>query len=100
MNKLGFNSEIYTYVSDVHGSSSLLDHCLVFEGALPTVCTADVRYDVYWSDHHPLTFQLDLGMIQPTVPLLAELGQADRQVIWGERDSEQFEHYMKKCTAL
>lgn len=100
MNKLGFNSETYTFVSDVYGSSSWLDHCLVSEAAWPSVRTTEIRHGVYWSDHHPLILQLDLGMIPQTIPLQANFGRADLQVIWGERDSKQIECYNTKCTEL
>lgn len=100
INKLGVSSETYTFVSDVYGNSSWLDHCLVFEAAWPTVPTAEVWYDVYWSEQHSLSLQFDVGMIRPTAPILVDIGSVVRQIIWGERDSAQIECYNKKCAVV
>lgn len=52
--KLGRRSGEYTYVSEIHGTTSWLDHCLATEAAMLSVVDSKVRYGVYWSDHYPL----------------------------------------------
>lgn len=62
---LGESSNAYTYKSDVHGSTSWLDHCLATASAHDLCTGAQILYDVFWSDHYPLLIECNLNLIIP-----------------------------------
>ncbi|XP_075990148.1 uncharacterized protein LOC142985788 [Anticarsia gemmatalis] len=51
---LGSSSDAYSYISDVHGSRSWLDHILVTEAANLSVIDVRIKYNISWSDHFPM----------------------------------------------
>lgn len=94
---LGGESDTYTYVSDAHGSTSWLDHCVVTDAAWNTIRDASVLYDVSWSDHFPLIVMCDLNLLRPKVaPGLPKCNK----VTWGDRDLQQTELYSNYCNDL
>lgn len=94
--KLGMDSKTYTFVSDVYGSRRWLDHCLVTEMAWKSVKKVEVVQDIYWSDHYPLTFQINLGLVRPTDVSLQATKIIDKAV-WGERNASQVDRYYSLC---
>ncbi|CAH2211487.1 jg18287 [Pararge aegeria aegeria] len=58
--KLGNSTDTFTFISESHGSRRWLDHCLTTESAWKSVLSADVMYDVSWSDHFPLRIVCDI----------------------------------------
>jgi exonuclease III len=92
--RLGITSGTYTFVSDVHGSRSWLDHCLVTKASVNTVKNVYVVYDVFWSDHFPLAIECNLNIILPT-KLPSQVCQ--NKTVWGERTPEQVNIYTNEC---
>lgn len=59
--------DTYTYVSNAHGTTSWLDHCVVSTAASRHITSMSVKYDYVISDHKPLSLTMD---INPSNPLL------------------------------
>lgn len=93
------DSDTYTFISESHGCSRWLDHCLVTDAARRSIVSVSVMYDVYWSDHLPLIVECDLLKINYKVinKLLNE--NSINNVIWGERTIEQIKEYHDLCNS-
>lgn len=92
---LGSMSGTYTFISDVHGTTSWLDHCLVTESAWQSVVSVRVLdQQVVWSDHFPLEVKCNISIIKPHVTVQ---NNVRNKKIWGERNVEQILHYQKLC---
>ncbi|KAG7310128.1 hypothetical protein JYU34_004669 [Plutella xylostella] len=94
---LGMDSGTYTYVSESHGTRRWLDHFLVTESAYNTITDVKVLYDVYWSDHLPITFQCNLSVIRRKV--YAD-GYNCNKVIWGNREGDAVNSYKDYCNSF
>ncbi|XP_072941911.1 uncharacterized protein [Epargyreus clarus] len=81
------NGESYTYISDAHGCTRWLDHCLVTNMAKGYIDNISIRKDVSWSDHYPLEITCNLKPISPCVDTLK--GTINNKIIWGQRDGNQ-----------
>lgn len=75
-------SDTYTFVSYVHGMRRWFDHCVMTSAARRAVVGASVLYDIDWSDHYPIQFECDLGLIKPKSVLPKT--DMSSQVTWGE----------------
>ncbi|XP_063545821.1 uncharacterized protein LOC134753808 [Cydia strobilella] len=93
--KLGLQSSTYTFVSDAHGSTSWLDHCLTSVSAMGSVTNVYVRHDVVWSDHFPLVVECDLQVIRAKIS--REEITMSNKIVWGERNPEQVAIYNSEC---
>lgn len=92
---LGLSSDSYTYVSDIYGSHSWLDHCLVPEAAWTSVANVKILHNVYWSDHIPLQVTCNLSVLKAKT----RCHDSERnKIVWGERDLTQIDMYKKICT--
>lgn len=60
---LGLDSGTFTFISDAHGTTSWLDHCIATHAARHAVVNVDVNYDTRWSDHFPLIIEINLNCI-------------------------------------
>lgn len=58
--KIGLGNATFTFITDVHGSVSWLEHCVVTEGAWQSVVDVKVHYDCSWSDHVPLDISINV----------------------------------------
>lgn len=92
---LGVNSNTYTYISDAHGCTRWLDHCLVTKAAWSSIVSVSVQYNVYWSDHHPLVLECNLDVFRPKTVLNKQ--SKINKVWWGDRNPEQISMYNKLC---
>lgn len=91
---LGMDSNTYTFLSDVYGSTSWLDHCLVTKAAWPSVVKVYVLSNVYWSDHYPLVVECILDL---TKPKRFVSKQVRNKVLWKDRKPEQIFKYNALC---
>lgn len=90
--KLGSTSDTFTFISEAHGSTSWLDHCIVTGSAWQSIVDIKVHYDCVWSDHLPLEVKCNVSLIKP----LARVQNISRnKILWGERDSEQTNNYQR-----
>ena len=63
MSNLVSNAQQFTYVSDMNGSKSLIDHFIIIDNILYYVNSSDVRDDVdNHSDHLPITMYLYISI--------------------------------------
>lgn len=91
---LGVDSDTYTYQSDIDGSRSWLDHCLVSEAARSSTDNICVRYGVYWSDHFPLELCCNLCVLSPKTTL--QMSEKNK-IMWKNRDASQIKLFSKYC---
>lgn len=91
---LGESSGTYTYVSDVCGSTSWLDHCLLTDTSKKMVTEIKVKYNVYWSDHLPLELICNFKL---HVPSKINVECKQNKVLWGQRSAEQIDNYLTIC---
>ena len=61
------HDDTYTYVSDVWGSCSWLDHCISTEDGNGVIINAYIIYGSMQSDHIPVVFELDLQLAPDVV---------------------------------
>ncbi|XP_059058845.1 uncharacterized protein LOC131852221 [Achroia grisella] len=94
---LGRFSGTFSFISDVCGSKRWLDHCIVTEAALRTVCDVEIYEDVYWSDHFPLVVHINLGIVAMNTSVKYQDWQRD-PAIWGTREVTQVDNYFRLCT--
>lgn len=92
--KLGLQSDTYTFTSEAHGSRRWLDHCVVSMSAYQTIIDVVVGEDVYVSDHLPLHVKFNLTVIRPKSVLQSGLCNSVR---WGERKEVQIKVYRNLC---
>lgn len=88
--------DTYTFVSDVYGSLSWLDHCLVTDAAYCTISSVEVLYGSYWSDHMPLQVVCNLQLLKSKTTINVN---RINKVIWGKRDNAQINDYNDYCHA-
>ncbi|XP_060801616.1 uncharacterized protein LOC132902036 [Amyelois transitella] len=92
---LGISSNTYTYVSDIHGTTSWLDHLIVTKVANETISNVKVLYDVFWSDHFPIYIEIKCDFIKT----VSEIGSncPVNKIIWGNRKPHQIDVYNEIC---
>ena len=57
------NAQQFTYVSDMNGSKSLIDHFIISDNLLNYANSSDVRDDIdNHSDHLPITMYLQISI--------------------------------------
>lgn len=93
---LGRDSATYTFVSDVYGTSSWLDHCVVTHAAKQSVTNVFVKYDTLWSDHFPLIVECNLNIITPKISTRTVCNE-NMHIMWGERNKKQVLMYSEEC---
>ena len=57
----------YTYVSEVHYSTSWIDHCVSSSSAHSAICGTEVLHDFITSDYHPLVVYFDCTVLLASV---------------------------------
>lgn len=102
--KLGVDSDTYTFVSEAHGSTRWLDHCVTTKAAWATVASVDVMYDVSWSDHFPLQVCCKVGVLTNSVsfdgvPKQQISYKYNNLVKWGVRSKKEVQTYYENCNA-
>ncbi|KAL0860125.1 hypothetical protein ABMA27_010432 [Loxostege sticticalis] len=97
IDKLGLTSGTFTFISDVHGTTRWLDHCLVTKSAVSSVDNVYVNYDAFYSDHLPLILDCNLSHIKPKLYSDNNIKSVDKNVIWGNRSLEDIKIYSKEC---
>ncbi|XP_022832297.1 uncharacterized protein LOC111360568 [Spodoptera litura] len=93
---LGLDSGTYTFISDVHGTSSWLDHCIATRAARQAVVGVNVEYDTWWSDHFPVIIKIHLHLINPKTS--TKVSSVNKDVVWGVKTDEQICLYTRECT--
>lgn len=94
LDRLGVNSNNYTFISESIGSRRWLDHCLATQSAVSSINKVYVKYDVFWSDHLPLVVECNLDLLTPKQDRQTNI---ENNIIWGERTDEQINTYRIEC---
>ncbi|XP_052751474.1 uncharacterized protein LOC128200826 [Galleria mellonella] len=92
--KLGLNSDSYTFISDAHGTKSWLDHILVTQASWKSITEINILYDIYWSDHFPIQIKCNINILQSKIAIN---GRHCNKILWGIRDYEQIQLYNNYC---
>lgn len=91
---MGLRSGSYTYVSDVYDTKRWLDHCVVSEAGWKAIINVKIHYNVYWSDHFPLSIECNLDLMGHKY--ICNRNDLDN-VTWGERNSHEIQLYRELC---
>lgn len=83
-------ADSYTYLSDAHGTTSWLDHCLATETISKCVENVSIDYSTTWTDHRPLKILLKVqGLTKFAIPE----NKTPNQYAWKPRSLLQTKHY-------
>lgn len=63
--KINLAEDSFTYLSDAHGSTSWLDHCISTEGIQNAISNFRIMYEIIWSDHFPVALTIDAQLLPP-----------------------------------
>lgn len=94
IDKLGINSNTYTFVSEAHGCRRWLDHFIVTHSAWQSIIEVGTIEDVFVSDHLPLFMKCNLSVVRPKINTRTFYRDS---VIWGERNESQTNTYHLLC---
>lgn len=90
--------ETFTYLSDAHGTTRWLDHCVVTKAALLTITDVKILNDVFWSDHFPVVVNCNINIISNIIEFSNDDDKFKKNIKWGRRNELQIELYKKYCT--
>jgi exonuclease III len=93
--KLGVTSGSYTYISDIHGCTRWLDHCVVTQCGWDTIRNISILHDIFWSDHFPLCIECDIDILKAVNNI--PYSHVNRKVIWRDRSVDQIDEYQYEC---
>ena len=96
--KLLLPADTFTYVSDCHGSSTWIDHCLPSASFHQAKRNMTVLQDIIMSDHRPLAFDISCADL-PIIEIKTDL-KLSNNVIWGQVTSDQKYAYSLMCKKL
>ncbi|KAJ2937404.1 hypothetical protein O0L34_g19090 [Tuta absoluta] len=92
--KLGINSDSYTFISEAHGTRSWLDHLVVSQAAWKSIENVTIHNDIFWSDHFPIELECNLNVLKLKMTYSNKLCN---KILWGVRDKEQIDMYYNYC---
>ena len=94
---MGIDSGSFTYLSEAHGSTSWIDHCICTGQAHASISAINVIYDTQISDHFPLSICIDISI----VPVLDMHGPDYQSTLnWGKASDSERSSYTDKCSEL
>ena len=94
---LGIESGSFTFISESHGSTSWIDHCVCTGQAHASISSINVIYDNQSSDHFPLSICIDISI----VPMLDMYIPDSRPMLnWGKASDSERSAYTDKCSEL
>ena len=97
VDRLGCGSGSFTYLSEAHGTTSWIDHCVCTEQAHPSITDVNICYDMQSSDHFPISICIDVN----SVPRLdcAYIPPQSR-LNWSKASADNRSTYRDKCAEL
>ena len=96
--KLLLPADTFTYVSDCHGSTTWIDHCLSSASFHQAIQNMTVLQDIIISDHRPLAFDISCANL-PIIEIKSDI-KLSNKVIWGQVTSDQKYAYSLMCKKL
>ncbi|XP_013184716.2 uncharacterized protein LOC106130423 [Amyelois transitella] len=94
--KLGIDSNSYTFVSQVHGCKRWLDHFVVSQSAYQSVVDIRIEEGVYMSDHFPIFMTCNLEIVRQK---LIKHDLPCGKITWGDRKESEISTYQHACNA-
>lgn len=88
--KLLLPGSTYTFVSDAHGTTSWLDHCLVTDSVYNSISKMYVDYGISWTDHRPISIEMTINNL---TRLEATNDHLTCTWSWKPRSANQICHY-------
>ena len=89
--KLMLPNDTYTYVSEAHGTTSWLDHCISSSDGYDIICNMNVWHEYCQNDHIPLAFELDWALA-PEVDINV-MNQLLPRINWSSLNSADIAQY-------
>ena len=94
---LGIDGGSFTYISEAHGSTSWIDHCVCTSQAHSSISDINVNYDTQSSDNFPLSICIDINI----VPMLDMQGSDSQSTLnWGKAYDSERSAYTDNCSEL
>ena len=94
---LGALSGSFTFVSEAHGTTSWIDHCLCTNQVHASLVGVNIDYGMQSSDHFPLSICIDVE----SVPRLeSESVPTQSRLNWSKASSRDKSAYTVKCADL
>ena len=94
---LGADSGSFTFVSEAHGTTSWIDHCLCTTQAHASLVGVNIGYGMQSSDHFPLSICIDVK----SVPRLeSESVPTQCRLNWSKASARDKSAYTDKCAEL
>ena len=63
VDRLGCCSDSFTFLSEAHGTTSWIDHCVSTEQAHSSITDVNICYDMQSSDHFPISICIDVNYV-------------------------------------
>ena len=94
---LGCCSGAFTYLSEAHGTTSWIDHCVCTEQAHSSITDVNICYDMQSSDHFPISICIDVS----SVPRLdSAYTPPQSRLDWSKASERDRSMYRDKCAEL
>lgn len=93
----GIDSNTFTYLSEAHGTTKWLDHCLATAAASKIVLSIHVDNSVSWSDHFPLHIECDIGLMCTKVSNTNNYTAINKNILWCQRNDNEIKSYALLC---
>ena len=97
VDKLGLESGAFTYLSESHGTTSWIDHCVCTVQAHAAVSSLEINYDVQSSDDYPLSICVDVNHIPK---FETTMQHSTAKCNWGKATESQLSEYITHCETL
>ena len=94
---LGCCSGAFTYLSEAHGTTSWIGHCVCTEQAHSSITDVNICYDMQSSDHFPISICIDVS----SVPRLdCAYTPPQSRLNWSKASERDRSMYRDKCAEL
>ena len=97
VDRLGCGSDSFTFLSEAHGTTSWIDHCLCTEQAHSSITDVNTCYDMQSSDHFPISICIDVNSV-PRFDCAYIPPQS--RLHWSKASADNRSTYRDKCAEL
>ena len=91
---IGADSGSFTFVSEAHGTTSWIDHCLCTTQAHASLVGVNIGYGMQSSDHFPLSLCIDVPRLE------SESVHTQCRLNWSKGSARDTLAYTDKCAEL
>ena len=97
VDRLGCGSDSFTYLSEAHGTTSWIDHCVCTVQAHSSITDVNICYDIQSSDHFPISICIDVNSV-PRLDCAYIPPQSGLN--WSKASADNRSTYRDKCAEL